>query len=179
MIIAFTGLKGSGKSTLAKYIRRNRGINRRPLARPIYKMVEALLVYQGATKKEIAYLFGSGKEEPTPYLNGKTTRYALQTLGTEWGRELISKNLWVDAWERSRKKTVGSTVVDDMRFTNEAIKLRELGGILIRITREEDDRIDISHLSEIEQLRISVDHTITNDGTPEDMYHELITKVKL
>jgi AAA+ ATPase superfamily predicted ATPase len=173
MIIMITGLKGSGKSTLAKLIAKEAANEyiRKSFAEPLYRMVEALLVYQGATKDEIHYLFNEGKEEPTPYLEGKTVRYALQTLGTEWGRVLISKNIWVNVARRSIGK-YPNVVFDDLRFLNEDDMKKNLNGISVRVERPGVE-LDPHHISELEQLRIIVDYTIVNDGESIDMLKEL------
>lgn len=180
MIIALCGFKGSGKTSLAKLLSgeeksqvyiKYQYCTRKSFAEPLYLMIETLLTYQGATKKEINYLFTKGKEEPTSYLDGRSVRHAVQTLGTEWGRELITPCIWVKAWENAIKN-YPYIVTDDMRFLNEAMAVRNHHGILIRIERP-GVKQDIKHISEIEQLRINVDHTIVNDGEPDDMVREL------
>jgi len=171
MIIALCGLKGSGKTTLAKKLAQS--YRRQPFANPFYLMAETLLAYQGATEEEISYLFNKGKEEPTEYLNGKSVRHALQALGTEWGRDCIGKDIWIDVWERNFIKDGRKpTVIEDMRFLNEAKVVKRLGGVLVRIERPGVE-LDPRHISELEQLRIQVDHTIVNDGEPKDMLREL------
>ena len=42
---------------------------------------------------------GRWKEHPCSLLLNKTPRYAMQTLGTEWGRELIGENIWTHIWK--------------------------------------------------------------------------------
>ena len=66
---------------------------------------------------------GSLKETPCDLLCGKTPRQAMQLLGTEWGRDLISPDFWVSAWSAAvdRALTGGAIgiVADDCRFLNE------------------------------------------------------------
>jgi hypothetical protein len=50
--------------------------------------------------------------------------------------------------------------------------VRALGGSIIRIERPGLAGGDISHISELEQLRIEADFVLTNDGTPQDMFLE-------
>lgn len=88
---------------------------------------------------------GDLKEVPDD--NGVIPRIAMQKLGAEWGREL-NKDVWVEytlnkiwrdvnAWEVERNKTgwrgskVDLALVTDVRFTNEAIAIKRMGGYLI------------------------------------------------
>jgi hypothetical protein len=179
MIIALCGLKTSGKTALAKLlsgegksaIKRPVYYKRKSFAKPLYLMMEALLVYQGASKKEINHLFHEGKEEPTPYLDGKSIRHGLQTLGEEWGRQHIDRGIWVNSLLRSSTR-YPNTIIDDMRYLNEANAVRDIDGFLFRIERP-GVVLDPRHISELEQLRIEVDFTIVNDGEPDDMVRQL------
>ena len=179
MIIALCGLKGSGKTTLAKLLsneersslRRPFYYNRLSFAKPLYLMLETLLAYQGATEEEVIYILGKGKEEKTHYLDGQTPRHALQTLGTEWGRVLISSDIWTNSLCKAAT-LFPNIVIDDLRFLNEAGAIRNLKGKLIRIERPGIEP-DLGHISELEQFRIDVDWVIANDGEPDDMLREL------
>ncbi len=103
-----------------------------------------------------------------------TPRFALQTLGTNWGRALYS-DVWIDAvFERIRKvpeqdmlylKGVGRLpgrhsgrdwVITDGRFLNEIRRSRELGGLTVKLTRGLKDSKDM-HPSEAE-FRSIPDH---------------------
>src|SRR3546814_7787118 len=65
----------------------------------------------------------------------------METRGTEWGRGMISQDVWANAvearilnlWARSD----AAIVIDDLRFPNDWAMLRRLGGILIRLRRPE------------------------------------------
>lgn len=126
-LIALTGFVGSGKSTVAKHLVANHGYRVEKFAGPIKDMLRGF----GLTDR---HLEGDLKEVPCDLLGGKTPRYAMQTLGTEWGRDLISPGLWADAW--SSRASTGLVVCDDCRLLNEAEAVRALGGIVIRVVRE-------------------------------------------
>ena len=89
MVIALTGLMNSGKSTVADYLVTHRDFVRLKFAQGLKEMMRAL----GLTDDEIE---GVRKEMPCERLNGRTPRYAMQTLGTEWGRTHMGQDFWVN-----------------------------------------------------------------------------------
>lgn len=63
-----------------------------------------------------------------------TPRMLMQMLGTEFGRDMVHPNLWVNALMNEYKKQ--KWLVTDVRFPNEAKAIKDRGGILIRLDRE-------------------------------------------
>lgn len=129
-IVAFTGLAGAGKSTAAAHLTNHRGFQRVRFAGPLKAMMAAL----GLTQNQIE---GSEKESPCALLGGKTPRWAMQSLGTEWGRDLIDSDLWIRAWQAAVTAVPAGApvVVDDCRFPNEAAAVSAAGGIIVRVER--------------------------------------------
>jgi hypothetical protein len=168
--IALCGLAGSGKSTAADYFVSRHGYKRLSYAAPIKRMMRALLIEAGASLVEtIEMTDGKLKELPTSYLCGHSTRYAMQTLGTEFGRNIIGQ----DIWRRILLNKVSEfprVVVDDLRFPNEAESLKAEGFIIVRIIRA-DSGTNSAHSSE--QQQFDVDLTITNDGLVADFHAQL------
>jgi len=156
-IIAFTGPKGCGKSTAAKCLIDDFGYERHYFAKPLKEMIKCL----GLDERHVN---GDLKETSCDELGGQTPRWAMQTLGTEWGRELIHPELWVNAWKNTLPKS--DIVCDDLRFPNEFKILKEVQGIVIDIVRPGFER-DQSHESEAHSLPF--DYQITNDGTTNDL----------
>lgn len=157
-IVAFTGLMTCGKTTAAKHLVEQRGYRRLSFAQPIRAMLTAL----GLTEEQLT----ANKNEPVPLLGGKTPRYAMQTLGTEWGRDLIDPNLWARALEqriRAEWSHGNPVVLDDCRFDNEAHLIERLGGPVIEITRP--GLVRGSHPSEAGVSETFVNYTIRNDST--------------
>jgi len=157
IIIAFAGLAGSGKSTAAMHLVNCHGFRRVRLAGPLKAMLTAL----GLTAAEID---GDRKEQPCALLGGKTPRWAMQTIGTEWGRELIDPNLWTRAWRAAVDALPAGVpvVVDDCRFPNEADAVAEAGGVLVRIERPGAGAGAAGHASEAHQLPAAC--TLANVG---------------
>ena len=156
-LIALTGHQRAGKITAAKVMVKNHGYAWTRFASPIREMLRAL----GLTDYQ---LDGPGKTEPCPLLMGKTPVHAMQTLGTEWGRNLISPILWCDQWARMADVVLhegGAVVVDDVRFAEEAAIVREMGGVIWRVQRPGIDRTS-DHSSE--DGGIVADATLYNVG---------------
>ena len=63
----------------------------------------------------------------------------MQTLGAEWGRDLIASDLWTMAWRQAAKAALANgapgIVAEDCRYENEAVAIRALGGVVVRILR--------------------------------------------
>jgi len=170
-IIGFTGRKRSGKDTAAEALHPF-GYESLSFAFLIKEMLGVMLEHQGATDEEIhGMLYGDYKEVPTPLLGGKTPRHAMQTLGTEWGRALISDSIWVDATLRAALQ-VPLVVIPDVRFPNEVKAIQDHGGLVVRITRAGavvDDHDSERFIDELE-----VDFELENDGTVEDLHDKVI-----
>jgi hypothetical protein len=162
MIIALTGYAGSGKSTAAKILVERHGFTLVKFAGPLKQMLRCL----GLGDREIE---GDLKEEPHIVLGYKTPRYAMQTLGTEWGRDLIGVDLWANVAMESTWAVLdqgGRVVIDDCRFLNEAAAVRTEGGIIVEVMRPGVGP-QSGHASE-NQIP-DPDRLLVNGGTVEDL----------
>lgn len=124
----------SGKSTVAEYLT-SEGFKVLPFARILKRMVGLLLKDLGyENHRELVY---DQKNFRVPEL-GVTVRHLLQTLGTEWGRACVHPDVWLRCWEVQASALLAdglSVVVDDVRFTNEAQLVEQLGGEMWLIHR--------------------------------------------
>jgi hypothetical protein len=151
-IIAFYGPQQSGKSTAADAVAMWQGWRKASFAQPLYDMMSALLRADART---------ISKEEPLESLSGRTLRYALQTLGTSWGRECMDENIWL---EQMGWKMLGvDTVIDDMRFFNEYEFLKENGATIVKIDRPEEEAPEDGHASEQDWESFKPDFVLTNN----------------
>ncbi len=134
-IVGLCGRKGSGKDTAAAVLTA-RGYENVKFAGGLKTMLRALLSYQGYGVWEIDEMIeGSLKETTMDTLAGKDPRYAMQTLGSEWGRKLMGEDFWVET-AISRMKKFDRVVVTDVRFPNEAEAIEKLGGIIVGVTAD-------------------------------------------
>lgn len=163
MLIGLIGAKGSGKDTFAKPLVENDWVNLK-MAGPLKEMMYTLLDIAGINSDDVDRMIeGDLKEVPSPVLQGKTPRYAMQTLGTEW-RNLMGQNLWLDIWKNQVKsaRMYGEDIVcTDIRFEHEAKAIRGMDGWLIRIVREGQSSSD-THSSESEMNSIVAHFTVNN-----------------
>lgn len=151
-IVGLCGYLGSGKSIAAAALRHD-GYAIYPMAQVLKDMLRTF----GLTEAQVR---GDQKNLPVELLGGKTARHAMQTLGTEWGRDCIHEDVWLNAWWNKVNK-LEAVVCDDLRFANEAAFLRSKGGVLIQIDRPGHGPGE--HASE--QMPFKPDHVVKNDGT--------------
>jgi len=168
-IIGFCGLIGSGKTSAALHLVNAHNWRRLRFADPLKAALRAL----GCTDTEID---GDRKEVPSGLLCGHTPRHAMQTLGTEWGRDMIGPDFWENAWcvALARVPAGISVVVDDVRFPSEARIIRNLSGLLVRVERPEVTATD--HISE--QFTLPVDVVVNNNGSLVELFTSVDTLLR-
>jgi hypothetical protein len=110
------------------------------------------------------------KEAVDPFW-GFTPRKAMQLLGTEFGRDMLRKDIWIKRAEREveMNKARGlKTIITDVRFENEAEWIRSLGEkaglIYLEVTNLVRDE-KYNHASEAGITKAINDVTIQNDKT--------------
>lgn len=139
LIGIYSPYPGAGKSTLAKFLEVEYGFKIVKMADPLKAMLRAYYESCGLNADEIyERLEGNLKGVPDPYLEGRTPRHAMQTLGTEWGRGQIGDEVWVRAFLTKQfvlREQDNPVVCDDMRFPNEFETIYMAGGLLVRVSR--------------------------------------------
>lgn len=157
LLIGLCGRKGSGKSYVAESMKLTRGAKIIRFADTLKDMMRVM----GFTEDQIN---GDLKEVGCVLLNGKTPRYAMQTLGTEWGRDLLHENIWVNMLVAKANKESGIVVVDDVRFPNEIEAIHANGGVVAWVERASIYEGEDQHSSETsvspEDCDVLVDNTL-------------------
>jgi len=135
LIALYSSRPQSGKSTIARHMVRQHGFSRVSFARTIRAMVRVLVRCFVPADQVEDWIDGPCKEDPVPGL-GTSVRRLLQTLGTEWGREMISPDIWVAAAWRE-VAVPDRVVIDDMRFKNEFEMVKKMGGLCVQVERKD------------------------------------------
>lgn len=112
-----------------------------------------------------------------------TPRDILQSLGTQWGRDMIHPNLWINSLFadyhsgiKMSDYTESKWIITDSRFPNDVEHVKKLGGITIRVNRPECEGRTNEHESETSLDNYQrFNYIIDNNGTIE----ELIKKVRV
>lgn len=171
MLIGFTGKKRHGKDTAGLALQRL-GFSQLALAEPMRDIVADLYSRLGISDERIEeYLFGDKKQVIVPEI-GVTTRHVMQTLGTEWGRNCVNVNLWIQMLVTvANENRDQDFYVTDIRFHNEGECVTKGGGCVIRIfnPRILDDEFS-SHPSEQEIMSMKVYAEIINDAGIEELH---------
>ena len=128
-----------------------------------------------------------------------TPRYVLQYWGTEVVRKGFHDDMWVASLEHRLLNSQNDIVITDCRFPNEIKAIRNAGGRVIRIKRGPepvwfDDARSMNkgpsrnmswalskhnieelgvHASETAWVGQKFDATLNNDGTIEELYHQI------
>ena len=179
MIIGFMGKKQCGKDTAAKFLINNYTFQRYAFGDPVKKICKIMFGFDDEQ------LYGSKKENIDHDWN-ISPRQAFQVVGTEFAQfgiykylpELTEKiphrELWVMSfkkwyWNKLKDDKNLKVVISDVRFSHEVNAIKELGGIIVKINKE-NIPLD-NHTSEIEMDNISknrIDYDIcNNEGIPE------------
>ena len=123
IIIGLAGKKGAGKDYTADVIQsvcenHSLTVYRTSFAEPVKNMLSI-----GLSVDMDCFVDHDKKEKVIPHV-GCTPRKLMQTLGTGWGRNLVSENLWADLCkyriETKIEKRINIVLVTDVRHTNEA-----------------------------------------------------------
>lgn len=161
-VIGLAGPAGVGKSKAADHlVERFPHYDKAAFADPIKAMLAEGLGL------DCNQLYGSAKGEVDSRYEC-TPRHIMQTLGTEWGRQLIHPDVWTRAM--AGRVAGRRVVIDDVRFPNEAAFVRERG-VLVHL--EGRGGIEGGHVSETPLERLPGDLVVRNDGDVNALYEGL------
>ena len=194
MIIGLVGFIGSGKGTVGDILEQ-KGFIKDSFAKPLKDVCSVMFGWPRELLEGDTEVSRKWREEPDNYWSEKfgrqfTPREALQLMGTEAGRDVFHKDVWViSLLNRAKGKDV---VVTDVRFKNEIQYIQDNGGIVIRVKRGEDpnwysklEKIQLEtertkfmqfehiHKSEWDWVGCEFNYTIANNGSIQDLGKEV------
>ena len=164
-ILGITGPARSGKDTCANILQKH-NYERYSFADPIREALKAMLNF---TDRDLHFL----KEEEHPDY-GVSPRYMMQTLGTEWGRNLIHPHIWIITAHRHLERRHAENapsgfVIPDVRFDNEADFIHEQNGHIIHLERSSAG-LQSNHPSEAGvTFNDHLDYKLSNNSTIDDL----------
>ena len=178
-LVGLLGTKGVGKDTVADYMVSHNNFDKRAFASPIKEACAILF------QLPIARFEGEGKEL-CDQEHGLSPRQMMQLVGTDFFRDKVSQDFWIDHFKRwyAAHDPSRSVVVTDVRFQNEVDVIKALGGVVVRVTRpheheqEQNGRHTMpdTHITEQGVAKVQgVDVSIENDGSLEELYDKVKT----
>lgn len=186
MIIGLTGKRLSGKDTAGSYLVQRHGFERIANADKLKDGVAALF---DITREQVDE-FKSDRGGSIPYVTVRldvggtfTKEFGwvefLQRFGTDMGRKVWGRDFWIDLAlpvqplypERTYRGQ--DIVVTDVRFENEAQRILSLGGVIIKLDRGVQDKLNDAHESEDGLPEDMIDYTIVNDRTKIELFKDL------
>jgi hypothetical protein len=154
-------------------------------------MKEAVAALWGITRKEVDDYKEEVGQLPLvevhiaiggEYVYTYTWREHLQRFGTDMGRKMLGEEIWIDQLFETEEWSDGDhIVISDVRFDNEAVALKRIGGWIIKVIRpnlvdddehESENGIDPEH----------IDYVIINDGRLDDLrqdVNEVLTDIRI
>mgnify|MGYP002507821605 CR=1 FL=1 len=182
MLIAFySDVPGCGKTTAAQYLVREHSFVKLSFAAVLADMVKPLLEAFGYDFYEL--YTPESKNQPLERIPGyPSLRGLMQTLGTEWGRKCVDRQIWVSAMEYNVNRLLDldpdtNIVIDDMRVPNEyEMVMRCPTGRAVKIAREVEPLVHeelLKHSSNRALASQDFDWFIYNKGSKQDLYKEL------
>ncbi len=137
MLIGVVGFIGSGKGTVGDLLEQ-KGFVKDSFAKPLKDACAAMFGWPRDLLEGDTEASRQWREQPDEFWSEKmgkkfSPRLALQLLGTEAGRNVFHKDIWVN----SLLKRAGDSnvVITDVRFKNELKFIHKNNGIIVRVKR--------------------------------------------
>ncbi len=189
MIIGINGYAGSGKDTVGEIIRMQQPKENWEIKKFAGKLKEVASIILGIPKTMFEDQEFKKKNLPQMWSDHglpMTVRDFLQRLGTDALRQGLHPNTWVNALMMEYKEvcfagkdsegadlfSYPNWVITDCRFPNEAIAIKNAGGIIIKVNRPGVTAVN-AHPSEVELDHWHFDYVIENDEGISELKHQV------
>lgn len=168
-VIGLSGFGGTGKDSVRDILEKEYGYKGGAFADALRKMALFMDPYFPETQCTYVELVQQLGYDSAKRLH-KCVRDYLVKLG-EGARQSIGPTVWIDALLVPSKLQAEwfdkPLVVSDVRYPNEAKRIHELGGVVVRITRP---GVNAAHPTEEESLAATpYTYLLENDGTLDDL----------
>lgn len=183
MIIGIIGNKNSGKDTIGEYLCEKFGYTRYAFGDPVKQVCKTIFslsdeqLNDRKLKEEIDTRWGVSPRQMFQRIGTEFAQFELFKLFPEIKQKLKYRELWVDIFEKWYSNPENNNkriVITDVRFKHEAKKIKDMGGIILKVNR--NNTINDNHISELELNQIPkdlIDNKIDNNYTIEDLYSQI------
>jgi hypothetical protein len=194
-IFGIVGLIGSGKSTVANHIVSTYKFEERSFAASVKSAVCSIFGYNASDIAGITEKSRAWREQVDEWWSARlgipdlTPRKILQLFGTNIMRNHFHDDIWIASLEKKLLNETNNIVISDVRFENEIECIRRMGGIIIRVKRDDPvwladayavnnnlpnreealKNLEHVHPSEYGWVGSDIDYTIDNCGTVQDL----------
>lgn len=192
MLIGVVGFLGSGKGTVGDILIQEKGYYRLSFADAVKDAVSVIFgwprdLLEGDTVDSRNFREAKDEFWSDRFKYDVTPRYMLQLMGTEAGRDVFHKDIWIFTLE-NRMRGKQDVVIPDVRFPNEIDFIKSKGGKVIRVRRGEepvwynsalsDNKFNSTtmesfypdvHFSEWAWIGQQFDYEIDNNGTLQEL----------
>lgn len=184
MIIGLVGKRGVGKDVVGAYLVKKHSFERKAFADPLKRSVAVLfnIPFEDVDKHKLnssvivsvaSADYHAGENLHFVNYSSMTFREFLQRYGTESHRGTFGDDFWTDQCLPVGGFYAGrAIVITDCRFINEAERIKELGGIIVKVERAA--AVDKNpHSSETQLEQIEPDWLLVNDYSIEELYSQI------
>lgn len=108
------------------------------------------------------------QDDVSDELSSQTVRSFLQRYGTEAHRDVFGQDFWLDAALPIGRGAIeyddSLYVVTDVRFANEAERVRDLGGVVVRVVGPDSGTGTHSSEQVLDDVDVTIDNAERSDG---------------
>lgn len=173
-IIGICGYSRVGKDTAGDILEKGFGYKKKAFAdnlREIAKRINPLISDGFEQRRYNSWIDEYGYDSAKEKVSG--LRPFLVTLG-ESIRNVLGKNIWIDA-VLSPENLTENIVIMDVRYGNEANRIKELGGIIIRIDRPHIGPANETEAKSIPEILPNI--IINNNGSIEELRNNILSAI--
>lgn len=166
MLVGVSGYAGSGKDEVGKILVAEQGFRRVAFA----DKLRAVLYDASPELRSLVDAVGWDNAKTHDSVRSTLQRFAMAA------RSVLGVDVWLDAALVDVDPLFDDVVFTDVRFPNEAQRIRELGGVVWRIIRPGTEPVN-SHASETSLTSADADVVIYNDSTLQDLQSAVLTHI--